>query len=58
MSNIKQLAPAALENSQLYKLGEFDSANRAWPLSYWKAAKTLKFAKWLAVEHPDLFASI
>lgn len=30
------------------------SPSRAWPHSYAKAAQTLKFAKWLTVNRPDL----
>jgi len=28
--------------------------SRAWPLSYWKAAKTQKFLKWLKANKPEL----
>lgn len=66
-----------LENSQVYKLGSFDKANRwypkdeiaeyfhtirspsrTWPLSWFRAAKTQKFVKWLKNNRPQLLQQI
>jgi hypothetical protein len=34
------------------------SPSRAWPHSYAKAAQTLKFAKWLVINRPELAAQL
>lgn len=28
--------------------------SRAWPFSYWTAARTQKFARWVMANHPEL----